>query len=229
MKNSDEWVRQSDVDQAANELLLEHNGDMSKVRGYAVAQRLGCKSASQSIYTKVEIWRQRQVGSPLFGDVVAPKSLVSAISTAFEAFKAQLITTVGTEFETCASNAIAKAEARVSDAERRVTEKQEDMNDLISHCEKVELECDVLNDRNRELEDLVQSLRQKEQQLEGKVQVLMALVPSAQTALGEVPNTEQEATLNVTMDDVTEALRDIGNIEDYHSIVPQGERLRNEE
>ena len=61
MKKSTNWNTQAHVDAVADDLLREAGDDMEKVTGNRIATALGMTRANESIYTKLEVWKQRKL------------------------------------------------------------------------------------------------------------------------------------------------------------------------
>ena len=61
MKKSTDWNTQAHVDAVADDLLREAGGDIEKVTGNRIATALGMTRANESIYTKLEDWKQRKL------------------------------------------------------------------------------------------------------------------------------------------------------------------------
>ncbi|MCD1623150.1 hypothetical protein [Citromicrobium bathyomarinum] len=61
MKKSTDWNTQAHVDAVANDLLREAGDDIEKVTGNRIATALGMTRANESIYTKLEDWKQRKL------------------------------------------------------------------------------------------------------------------------------------------------------------------------
>ncbi|MCD1623475.1 hypothetical protein [Citromicrobium bathyomarinum] len=80
MKTSDEWNTQAAVDRVADQLLKEAGGDLALVNGNRIATNLGMARANQSIYTKLDDWknRKREEGRQHMGD--APADLRNAVA-----------------------------------------------------------------------------------------------------------------------------------------------------
>lgn len=80
MKTSDEWNTQTAVDRAADQLLKEADGDLELVNGNRIATSLGMARANQSIYAKLDAWknRKREEGQQHIGD--APADLRNAVA-----------------------------------------------------------------------------------------------------------------------------------------------------
>ena len=60
MKKSTDWNTQAHVDAVANDLLREVGHDIEKVTGNRIATALGMTRANESIYDKLEDWKQRK-------------------------------------------------------------------------------------------------------------------------------------------------------------------------
>lgn len=85
MKKSDEWITQTAVDRAADQLLKEAGGDLELVNGNRIATSLGMARANQSIYPKLDDWkkRKREEGQQHIGD--APAELRDAVAERLKA------------------------------------------------------------------------------------------------------------------------------------------------
>lgn len=80
MKTSDEWNTQAAVDRVADQLLKEAGGDLALVNGNRIATNLGMARANQSIYAKLDDWKNRKCeeGQQYLAD--APADLRNAVA-----------------------------------------------------------------------------------------------------------------------------------------------------
>lgn len=169
MKESNEWVRQQMVDEAADKVLQQRGCDVTEIKPYWVAAELNC-NPNGALSAKVYDWRKRRLAERAVQTIEVPpeaeaefRSILDRVAEDAMGGFLRTVRTVGSDIDRSAT-------LRIADAERRRDQAEAELMDLVQLCQKAEEQVLTLEKRASELEEQLQDLRGREQRLLGRLE-----------------------------------------------------------
>lgn len=169
MKNSSEWVRQPEVDQAADAILAEGKTTLETITAYQVGDRLD-RSANPSMYAKFRDWRSRRraEAEPIAVDV--PPEAEANIRAIFMRLTDEGVDACLGAVRVVGGNLDRVAMLRIGDAERRADKAEAETADVVAIGEKIEEALSAATTRIDELEQLIANAQRREDRLTGRLE-----------------------------------------------------------
>ncbi len=146
MKNSSSWIRQEDVNEAADRLLTktpDADANPDTITAYQVAKDLDC-SPNTSIYRKFEIWKTSKLAERKACSIDLPAELTEGLALVFDRLKTQAMAELTTILRTVATSIDETANLKVAEAHRARHEAMAKVSELVDSWEKTEIERDQL-------------------------------------------------------------------------------------
>lgn len=169
VKESNEWVRQQQVDKAADEILADRQCDVSEVKAYQVAKRLDC-DANGAIHAKVRDWRHRRRAEMETAAIDIPPGFQAQ----FRGILDRMVMEAGDHFvravRSVGGDLDRSATLRVTDAERRRDEAEEETAEIVELCQKTEAKLADAHTRIAALEQALADAQRREDTLRGRLE-----------------------------------------------------------
>lgn len=168
MKNSSEWVRQPEVDQASDAILAGGQVTLDTITAYQVAARLGT-AANPSLYAKFRDWRARSraAAEPVTVDV--PPEVEANIRAIFARLTNDGVGACLGAVRAVGGSLDRVAMLRVGDAERRADRAEAETADVVAIGERIEAALHAATARIAELEQALADAQRREDRLTGRL------------------------------------------------------------
>ncbi|URW74839.1 hypothetical protein M9980_09695 [Sphingomonas donggukensis] len=196
MKNSSEWNRQPNVDQAADAILAGGKVTLDTITAYQVAARLGT-AANPSLYAKFRDWRARcrAAAEPVTVDV--PPEVEANIRAIFTRLTDDGVGACLGAVRVVGGSLDRVAMLRVGDAERRADRAEAETADVVAVGERIEAELNVATARIAELEQALADAQRREDRLTGRLDQREADLAAALETRAHVKATTTNAAPDV--------------------------------
>lgn len=175
MKGSKDWIRQDMVDQAADEYVAANNCEPRDLTAFRLSKILGCHP-NKALHDKVNDWKRRRGETPEEAGVDLP----AGVEAAFKAYMDQVAVEATRSLVRSAREvAVAidrAANLRVSDAQRRQRDSENELAELLQAVEEAHTE-------NDELRASVEALKGALEEAQRRTDRLLGLLEQCQAGL----------------------------------------------